>query len=152
MRLLLDPLFMNSKLINRLRDLSLSSKRNKLVVTQKPLELIPVNVGKLLAQCALELDLKDSYFSHLFSTKLHTILQSEIKSHKEIGSYLYLKNLGILFENKVAINIASLLDTYSKNNLLIIEWVGAIKNDNLYFLSEEKGEKVELKNTNFIVV
>jgi len=46
----------------------------------------------------------------------------------------------------------AILDKYSRSNLLFIKWEGEIDEENLYFLSKIKGEKINIKNLSYIAI
>ena len=79
------------------------------------------------------------------------LVQSNIKTSAEIGKYIAIKNLGILFEPELKINFEHFLKTYSSDNTLIIDWPGEISSNHLYFLSKEKGLKADLKNLTYTI-
>jgi hypothetical protein len=76
--------------------------------------------------------------------------KTNIKSSDEIGKYIAIKNLGILFEPELKINFEHFLKTYSSDTTLIIEWSGTISSNQLFFLSKKNGLKIDLKNLTYI--
>lgn len=72
--------------------------------------------------------------------------------HPDLGNYLAIENIGILFESELKINIQNLITSYSDNQYLIIKTDAEIKDETLYFLKETDGIKVSLKNLTYIVI
>jgi hypothetical protein len=68
------------------------------------------------------------------------------------GRYLSIENIGVLFEPELKLDFASLLDSYSQNNVLFVKWEGEIDAENIYFLTKEKGIKKNIKNLSHIVI
>jgi hypothetical protein len=77
------------------------------------------------------------------------LFKTNIKSSDEIGKYIAIKNLGILFEPELKINFEHFLKTYSSDITLIIQWPGEISSNHLFFLSKEKGLQADLKNLTY---
>ncbi len=126
--------------------------RNKIIVLKNNfLELDFVDVGLVLSKCLHDFtsDEKIAVKTHLF---LEEKLDYSIKVHSKYGKYLAIKNLGILFEKELKLNFCSILDKYSRSNLLFIKWEGEIDEENLYFLSKIKGEKINIKNLSYIAI
>ncbi|MCF0185851.1 MAG: hypothetical protein HUJ98_05115 [Bacteroidaceae bacterium] len=82
--------------------------------------------------------------------ELARLFRDNKECHPELGDYLRICNLGILFEPKLGINIRQLLQNFSRNTLTIIKWEGDYDDNYLYFLTKEDGLKIDLTNTNHI--
>lgn len=54
----------------------------------------------------------DSALTDVFGQSFH---------HDKIGPYLAIRNIGILFEPELKLNIRDILDSYSKNQCLIVQ-------------------------------
>ena len=88
--------------------------RNKLVFCDHSIdELDFVDVG-------FELSLRLSKSSYDNDSALAAVL-GQSSRHDKIGSYLAIKNIGILFEPELRLNIRDMLDSYSKNQCLIVQ-------------------------------
>ena len=79
------------------------------------------------------------------------LFMSNIKFSEEIGDYIAVKNLGIIFETELKINFDYLLKAYSSDYTLIIQWPGEISSNHLFFLSKEKGSIADLKNVTYTI-
>jgi len=77
------------------------------------------------------------------------LVQSNTKSSDEIGKYITIKNLGILFEPELKINFEHFLKTYSSDITIIIQWPGEISSNHLFFLSKSAGINTELINLTY---
>lgn len=86
------------------------------------------------------------------SAELDSLLNSNIHQHFLYGKYLSIDNIGILFEPELKIDFARLLENYSQNNILFLKWEGEIDNENIYFLTKQKGTKISIKNLSHIVL
>ena len=88
--------------------------RNKLVCCDHDIDGISfVDVG-------FELSLRLSKSSYDNDSALTDVLGQSFH-HDEIGSYLAIRNIGILFEPELKLNIRDILDSYSKNQCLIVQ-------------------------------
>lgn len=77
---------------------------------------------------------------------------SSIWDNSDYGKYLALKNIGILLEPELKIDFLQILDKYSSSNTLFVKWEGEIEDRILYFLTKEKGQKIDIKNLSHIVI
>jgi hypothetical protein len=126
--------------------------RNKLIFSKEVhSELNTINIGQLIA-IEIETFINNKFISIKTKEAIKEILLSNIKNDNNIGKYISIKNIGILFEPELKVDVLQLFDTYSKTNALFVQWDGVIENNNLYFLTKDKGIKVNIKNINHITV
>jgi hypothetical protein len=57
-----------------------------------------------------------------------------------------------LFEPELKVDFNNLLEKYSNTNALFVKWEGVIDNENLYFLSKEKGIKININKLSHIAI
>ena len=128
-----------------------SDSRNKLVIHREKIESVSaIDVGKQLA-AQIKLLVGDVRLSMKAKVEIEKLFNSSITNHPDLGKILPLKNIGILFEPKLKIDINNLLDRFSKENTLFLHWEGVIENENLYFLTKD-GIKISIKNLSHIVL
>ena len=108
------------------------------------------DLGKELSNC-IKPHLEHKRLSMKTKDLIDELVHSNTKSSDEIGKYIAIKNLGILFEPELKINFEHFLKTYSSDITLIIEWSGTISSNQLFFLSKEKGLKADLKNLTYSI-
>jgi len=84
--------------------------------------------------------------------EINNIFDKAIFDHPNFGKTLAISNLGILFEAELKQNFKTIIDNHSTNNLLLIEWQGEIENDILYFMSKERGIKININNLSHITL
>jgi hypothetical protein len=126
--------------------------RNKLVIQKHNLDIVEtINVGSLVAE-AISNFLDDKKLSLKVTNIIEEIFEVSKVKHQDLGRILAIKNLGILFEPELKIDFLSLIDKYSSTNALFIQWDGEIENNTLYFLSKQKGQKINIKNLSHIAV
>ena len=92
-------------------------------------------------------DIKSKCFSFI---KQLIIKQTQIDP--EIGKYIYLTNLGILFEPEIGIDVNMFLSNISRNTMLLLDWKGEIKYPYLYFLHSGSKYKLNLNHLNYITI
>jgi len=142
-----------SKPINQtITDYIKSQSRNNIIFhSQDFSDFESVNIGLRISENIYNLN-ELGRTSMRVLTELDGILNAGISQHDVFGSYLSVKNLGILFESELKIDFARLLDSYSQNNVLFVKWDGEIDSENIYFLSKENGIKINIKNLSHVVI
>ena len=143
---------MDTPLLSSILSYIESDSRNKIIFYKESIsDITPIDVGKLLAQALFNLKSEDR-LPMRSTMELEKILNKAVFEHPRFGRVLAIANLGILFESELKQNFYSIIDSYSKNNLLFVEWDGAIDNNSLYFLSKENGIKININNISHIAV
>jgi hypothetical protein len=129
-----------------------TQSRNKVVFYKDSIDDIPaIDLGTELSQILFNLtDL--TKLPMKVSHELDKIFNKAIIEHSIFGQLLAISNLGILFEPELKVDINNLLEKYSNTNVLFVKWEGAIDNENLYFLSKEKGIKININKLSHIAI
>lgn len=126
--------------------------RNRLVFCHEQIDgLTFVNVGKILAENLTKQDLHSPMIAYMAEEVLSEILSST-KVDDEIGSYVALNNIGVLFEPDLAFNLKSVIDSASTNKVVIILSDGIIKSDRYYFLQEGDISFIDLHGLSYIEI
>ena len=129
-----------------------TQSRNKIVIHQMDIpDLKSLNTGEVLAQEIQNISNK-KHLSLKVKSKLNDILSNAITNNDLYGKILSIKNIGILFEPDLKLDFFALIDNYSKNNTLFIQWDGEIENNKLFFLSKSIGIEINIKNLSHIVL
>lgn len=98
--------------IKDIEDYLRQNTRNKIVFCPTELNGIEfVDAGRSLSSAILDGEDAANAVSHLFGSS---------HNHPSIGNYLALKNIGILFEPELKLNLRDILLSYSKNLCLVI--------------------------------
>lgn len=88
--------------------------RNKIVFSKQCIEgLQYLNVGLTLATMLRDNSLPSLAIQQLFS--------DAVKADQNIGRYLAVSNIDILFEPDLKLDVGNLFDSYSKNRCLVIQ-------------------------------
>lgn len=129
----------------KISEVGAQNTRNKLVFCDHNIdELHFVDVGfELSLRLSLSSLDDDSALADLFE---------QTSYHDKIGSYLAISNIGILFEPELKFNIRNILDSYSKNNVLIIQSDAEIQNGTFYFLKQSDRSAVNLQGLTYMIV
>lgn len=130
----------------------ISQSRNKIIFYKNEIPGIqPLNLGKKLSHEILSIasDAKIGMKSLIIIDELFT---SSIRDNSDYGKYLAIQNVGILFEPELKTDFLQILDKYSSSNTLFVKWEGEIEDGILYFLTKEKGQKIDIKNLSHIVI
>lgn len=129
-----------------------TQSRNKVVFYKDNIiDIIAIDLGTELSQILFNLtDL--TKLPMKVSHELDKIFNKAILEHSILGRLLAISNLGILFEPELKVDFNNLLEKYSNTNVLFVKWEGAIDNENIYFLSKEKGIKININKLSHIVI
>ncbi len=143
---------MKSTIENKILDYINSQSRNKIVFYRNEIyDLKPIDVGKQLAQRIYNFK-DDSKLPIKITSEIDGILNDSEIQHAVYGRVKALSNLGILIEPELKQDLTRLMEKHSNGNVLFIKCDGEIDQDNLYFLSKEKGIKINIKNLSHIVI
>ncbi len=114
-------------------------------------ELTFVNVGLVLSEKILEEGLDSPMLDFATDDFIQEIM-SRHEFHPEIGNYLALTNIGILFEPCLKYNIPELFKSHSRNKILFIHTQAVIKDDVLYFNDPSDNITADLSGVHYIIV
>ena len=105
---------MAGNILTNIKNYISQNTRNKIVICRDYIDDLQfINVGYDLSKLL-------SKNSHNYEEAVSVIIDKTY--HDEtIGNYLALSNIAILFEPELKINVSDILDTYSKNQCLIIQ-------------------------------
>ena len=95
-------------------ELVAQNTRNKLVFCDHSID------GICFVDVGFELSLRLSKSSYDNDSALTDVLGQSLH-HDKIGSYIAICNISILFEPELKLNIRDILDSYSKNQCLIVQ-------------------------------
>ena len=131
--------------INEITTYLHQSTRNKIVLCKKRIDGIDfINVGKELAMLLGD----NPHEVPGFETMYRQVLNRS-NHNDQIGTYLAIENIGILFESELKLDLRSVLNQYSKNQCLIIKTDSAIENDIPYFIDSTDGVSVNLQGLSY---
>lgn len=126
--------------------------RNRLVFCRGEIPgLTFFNVGKELSDVLSQEDLNSPLISYV-ADDAFSVMISKKYVDDEIGPYIALSNIGILFEKELGFNIRRLLETESISRTLIICSLGEIKNNHYYFNSEGDSVSIDLTGLPYLVL
>lgn len=114
-------------------------------------ELSFVNVGLALSEMIMDEGLDSPMLNYATDDFVQSILSRQ-ENHPQIGTYLALTNIGILFEPSLSFNVPELLKNYSRNKVLIIHTQAVIQNDMLYFLHPSDQITADLRGLQYIIL
>lgn len=143
---------MSKPIFDKISDYTRSQSRNKIVIHRERIaDIEPVNIGQSLSEAIFNFK-ETGKLPMRVSIELDNILHTSISQHDLFGKCLSIANLGILFEPELKIDFSRLLDKYSQNNVLFVQWDGEINSGILFFLSREHGVKINIRNLSHIVI
>ena len=117
--------------------------RNKIVFCREPMdELKFINVGR-----ELSLLIKDAGEDN-YQTSINQVL-TQTSHHDQIGNYLAIENIGILFEPELHLNLRSIFDEHSKNQTLFVCCEGEFVENKFYFINYLSNINIDLSGLLF---
>lgn len=126
--------------------------RHKLIfVKEEPDDFQFVDIGKELSRQLNELE-SNKRISFAAKRELNKILNRNTQEYMDLGEYVAIKNIGILFEPEIRLDVKNFFQENSKNNLLIVLWEGDILDKEFYYLTKENGISLNLEDTSLIVL
>lgn len=129
-----------------------NTPRNKIVFLDQPItNLRFLDVGKELS-IKLHALTNDNRIAMKSIGIIDKLFSSSIEEDAIYGKYLALKNIGILFESELKTDFVQLLDKYSSSNILFVQWEGEKDSQYMYFLTKEKGRKINIENLSHITI
>lgn len=108
-----------------------------------------LNVGRELAECIERIEKQYKQSSIKFQIEVSDALEKLIASHTVsnecLGPIVTLRNIGILFEKDLHIDVVGLLQRISRTTLTVLMWQGEADEQRLYFL--RKGSKITINQS-----
>ena len=86
------------------------------------------------------------------SETFESVAEKGMQVHPEYGKYLAIKNIGILFEPSLRLNVRLLFESISHDTLLVVCSDGIVQNDTFHFIKPTEGFGISLSGLSFLVV
>ncbi|WP_310993754.1 hypothetical protein [Aequorivita marina] len=126
--------------------------RNRLIIVKNDFVDVPyVDIGKSLSK-RLRGELEEKSLPLITSKVFDEIVDLNLKYSEDLRNYIAIKNIGILMEKELKIDLKSILEKHSRGTTLIVNWDGEIEDRSLYFLSKEKGVEINLKDISHLTL
>lgn len=138
------------EVFSRLTSFLDSGPRNKFVFVKNVdlLADIPsVNIGYELASYIQSIDNTD--FKSDCMPYIKKLISDNTILHPILGKYIYLKNIGILFEPELGLDVNLFLTNQSRNTLLLLDWNGQMKYPYMYFLQTDSKHRIKIDTLNY---
>ncbi|HLS12762.1 MAG TPA: hypothetical protein VK050_11420 [Flavobacteriaceae bacterium] len=125
--------------------------RNRLIIVKdKSIDIPYLDVGRQLSKM-LQNQTEDRLSNHALES-LNNLLKSNVLTSKELERYISIENLGILMEKELKLDLKTILKNYSRGTTLIVKWPGEVVNNRIYFLTQEEGVEINLKDISHIII
>ena len=123
--------------------------RHKLVFTKnEPDGFVFTNLG---FEMATHLD--DQPLPSVVATgAFESVVAKGMQVHPEYGNYIAIKNIGILFEPSLRLNVKMLFESISRDTLLLVCSDGIVKNDTFWFINSTEGFDISLSGLSYLVI
>ena len=123
--------------------------KNKLVFTKNEFEdFVFTNLGLEMAT-RLQGHTAPSVIA---SETFDSVIAKGLIVHPKYGKYVAIKNIGILFEPSLRLNVHMLFESISHDTLLVVCSDGIVKNDTLYFTNPTDGFGMPLSGLSYLVI
>ena len=86
------------------------------------------------------------------SETFESVAAKGMQVHPEYGKYLAIKNIGILFEPSLRLNVRLLFESISHDTLLVVCSDGIVQNDTFHFVKPTDGFGIPLSGLSFLVI
>jgi hypothetical protein len=141
-------------MLSELSQFSRSASRNHIAFVKGNVENLDyVDLGYELS-LKIEDILTDRRLSMKAQDYLKSIIMSNIHKDNDLGEYIAIKNIGILFEPELNFSLEALFNSWSQNTLLIVD-IAKGKVDNKRFFLEDGCPiqySVDLKDFNYLII
>lgn len=114
--------------------LSVGLRHKLFLVSSQDHDLNFVDIGFNLSK-AIENKLDNKHLSLLADEKLEELIKSNVVSHPEIGKYVAIRNIGILFEPDLKLDLRAKFDSWAKSYVLIVDAKEGIMINNTFYLA-----------------
>lgn len=123
--------------------------RHKLVFTQnEPDGFVFTNLGFEMAA-----KLNGQTLPSVVATgAFESVVTKGIQVHTEYGKYMAIKNIGILFEPSLRLNVRMLFESISHDSLLLVCSDGIVQNDTFFFMNSTEGFGISLSGLSYLVI
>lgn len=111
---------------------------------------IGVDVGWAVAKY-----LHDNYLGNIKAESqsfIKKLIYDNISTHPQFGKYIYLRNIGVLFEPELGLNVGLFLTNLSRNTLLLLDWNGQMKYPYMYFLHTNSKHRIKIDTLNYMTL
>lgn len=126
-----------------------TSPRYKFVFVRNPEKLVnvpSVDLGFELASFIHNNESSD------YLPFIKELISKKTFSHPTLGKVVYLRNIGILFEPELGLDVSLFLTNLSRNTLLLLDWNGQLKYPYIYFLRTDSKHRIKIDNLNYITL
>ena len=139
---------MINQIVNYLR----LNPRNKIIISESEIDGVKYfDVGLEFAKVLIDFP-PSKHFALKANMELGKLLDGAGFNFKDHTPALAIKNIGVLLESELKIDFLSLLNTHSREKALFLKWDGEILGDDLYFLSRNKGNNINIENLSHIII
>ena len=123
--------------------------RNNLFFISNEVEGIKyVDIGRLLSG-EIENSLEKKRLGMIAEDALRKILSRGSVANEHIGENLAIKNIGILFEPALKLDVLSILKNWSRDHILIVKHEGDIREGVFYLVSNSTKQTINLKEITY---
>ena len=124
------------------------SRNNLLFISNEVEGIKYVDIGRLLSG-EIENSLEKKRLGMIAEDALRKILSRGSVANEHMGEYLAIKNIGILFETALKLDVLSILKNWSRDHILIVKHEGEIREGVFYLVSNSTKQTINLKEITY---
>ena len=110
------------------------SRHKLLFMPFSSIEIPFIDIGQELSK-SIEFDVNNKRLSLIADEALEKIISYNIVNDKNIGKYVAIKNIGILFEPALKFDLRAKIDSWAKSFILIIDSNEGTVINNIFYLA-----------------
>ena len=127
------------------------SRNNLFFISNEVEDIKYVDIGRLLSG-EIENSLEKKRLGMIAEDALRKILSRGSVANEHIGEYLAIKNIGILFEPALKLDVLSILKNWSRDHILIVKHEGEIREGVFYLVSNSTKQTINLKESKILTL
>ena len=139
---------------SEVRSFLASSPRYKFLIARDsksaPGEAIDLSLS--LAKWIASFGKRDSLFPYYCQMEINNCMNAVTVMTDDAETIIPVTNIGILFEPAIEFSPEAFLKRYSKNDILVLYWSGAIKGNRLYLQDANSNCTIDLTEINHLVI
>lgn len=133
-----------------------SAPRYRLVVLKDempPDDISKFDIGKSISAYIISENLLHSKdLKMLVNAEFMRLFREIASNDTTFGNAISLCNFGIVFEEKLGLDMRTILKDLSRNYLMFIQWEGVVKDDRLCFLTSDSSNFIDLSEISHLTI
>lgn len=118
-----------------------------------PDDIPKFDIGKSISAYIISENLPHSKdLKMLVNAEFMRLFREIASNDTTFGNAISLCNFGIVFEEKLGLDMRTILKDLSRNYLMFIQWEGVVKDDRLCFLTSDSSNFIDLSEISHLTI